>query len=222
MQIIVFIGKHLVPRFLYNFLKFCLYRKRFTYSQVKPFHILWLASQKTLLHPTAWVDPGMTIVWAITIGRYSYARSPYISFVASIEHMIHIGSFCSIAQWVQIYSSNDHNYTKLTTFPPTATGVILGEAMDNWKDVNIWNDVWIGANAIILPGVNIGTWAVIWAGSVVTKDIPPYAIIGGVPSHIIKYRFNEDMIQKLLASEWWNWEINKIRENYSLEFLNDA
>lgn len=222
MKIITYIGKHFVPKSIYNLIKYILFGRRFTYTQVKPFHIFWLASEKTVLHPTAWVDPNMTIVGSITMGRYSYARSPYISFVASIEHMIHIGSFCSIAQWVQIYSSNDHDYTKLTTFPPAATWLILWDAKDLWKEVVIWHDVWIGANAIILPGVTIGTWAVIWAGSVVTKDIPPYAIAAGAPCHIIKYRFSEPEIESMLKSQWWEWDIEKIRQNYNLEFLRNA
>lgn len=222
MKIIIFIGKYFVPGFVYNIIKFLLYGTRFTYTQVKPFHIFWLASKKTKLHPTAWVDPNMTIVGSITMWRYSYARSPYISFVASNEHMIHIWSFCSIAQWVQIYASNDHDYSRLTTFPPTATGLILWSANDIWKDITIWHDVWIGANSIILPGVTIWTGAVIWAGSIVTKDIPPYAIAVWAPAKVIKYRFSENDIELLLASKWWEWDIEKIRENYNLEFIKNA
>lgn len=175
-----------------------------------------------MLAETAWVDPWMTITGNITIGRYSYMRSPTIGLIASYEHMIHIGGFCSIASWVQIYATNDHNYHKLTTYPPTATWLILWEQKDLWADTFIGHDVWIGTNAIILPWVTVGTGAVIGAGSVVTKDVSPYAIVGWVPAKVIKYRFEPDIIDKLIVSEWWNWDIEKIQKNYNLEFLEHA
>ena len=85
--------------------------------------------------------------------------------------------------------------------------------------VIIGNDVWIGAHTTIVNGVRIGTGAVIGAGAVVTKDIPPYAIVVGNPAHVIKYRFSEDVIHKLLAIKWWNWSPEKILANEKL-FLN--
>ncbi|MDD4530667.1 MAG: CatB-related O-acetyltransferase, partial [Candidatus Gracilibacteria bacterium] len=203
-------------------IKYILYGRKYTFSQIKPFHILSLASGKTIIHKTAWIDASATITGNITLGRYSYIRSPMISLIASYEHTIYIGNFCSIASGAQIYAFNDHNYTKLTTYPPTATGLILGDNKDIGADVHIEHDVWIGTNAIILPGVTIGTGAVIGAGSIVTKSIPPYAIVGGVPAKIIKYRFDEHTIKHLLESEWWDRETGKIRKNYNLEFLKNA
>ena len=152
--------------------------------------------------------------------RYSYIAAPNVRLHGSFEHMITIGSFCSIAAWVSIFSYNDHNYRKLTTYPPTAAWIILWESADLWGNVSIWHDVWIGINAVILPWIKIGTGAVIGAGSIVTEDVPPYAIVGWVPAKIIKYRFEPDVIEKLLKSEWWNWEIEKIRKNYNLELLH--
>ena len=219
---LIFIWKTFVPRFLQNFIKYVLYWSKYTYSQVKPFHPFSLASWRTILDKTAWVDPCMTITGNVTIGRYSYMRSPTIWLIASYEHTIHIGNFCSIASWVQIYAKNDHNYLKLTTYPPTATWLILWEEKDLWSDTFIGHDVWIGTNAIILPWVNVGNGAVIGAGSVVTKDVPPYAIVGGVPAKVIKYRFDPAIIDMLLTSEWWHWDIQKIRNNYNLEFLQNA
>lgn len=82
--------------------------------------------------------------------------------------------------------------------------------------ITIGNDVWIGANAIILPGVKIGDGAIIAAGAVVTKDVEPYAIVGGVPAKVIKYRFSHDMIILLLRLKWWDWEPQIIEKNIEL------
>ena len=76
----------------------------------------------------------------------------------------------------------------------------------------IGNDVWIGSNVIIPGGIQIGTGAIVATGSVVVKDVPPYAIVGGNPAKIIRYRFSKEQIDVLLGSEWWNWPIEKIRQ----------
>jgi len=75
----------------------------------------------------------------------------------------------------------------------------------------IGNDVWIGANALILPGVTIGHGAIIGAGSIVTKSVPPYAIVSGNPAEIVKYRFTHEEINELLDLQWWDWPIEKLR-----------
>jgi virginiamycin A acetyltransferase len=222
MKILIFLGKYFIPRIFQDIIKYILYGRNYTFSQVRPFHPFSLASWKTILAKTAYIHRNATVTGNITMGRYSYIRSPLVCLIASYRHTIHIGNFCSIASWVQIYAFNDHNYNKLTTYPPVATGLILWEDKDLWSDVFIWSDVWIGTNAIILPWINISTGAVIAAWSVVTKDVPPYAIVWWVPAKIIKYRFESDVIIKLLRSEWWNWDIEKIKNNYNLEFLENA
>jgi acetyltransferase-like isoleucine patch superfamily enzyme len=93
------------------------------------------------------------------------------------------------------------------------------------REVLIGNDVWVGARAIILDGVAIGDGAIIGAGAVVTKDIPAYAIVGGVPAKIIRYRFNETQVSSLLVRSWWNEDLDILRNNYKLfsnidNFLN--
>ena len=86
---------------------------------------------------------------------------------------------------------------------------------DYFHSIELGNDVWIGANCLIFPFVKIGDGAVIAAGSIVRKDVPPYAVVGGV-DRIIKYRFDQETIEKLLKIKWWNWDDEKIRENIDL------
>lgn len=96
------------------------------------------------------------------------------------------------------------------------------------KPIHIGNDVWIGARSIIMDGVSIGDGAIVAAGSVVTKDVPPYAVVGGSPAKIIKYKFSQDIIDRLEEIQWWNLpdeEITKVVdlfhvENPSLEEIN--
>ncbi len=76
----------------------------------------------------------------------------------------------------------------------------------------IGSDVWIGIETLLMPGIKIGDGAVIGAGSVVTKDVPPYAVVGGNPAKVLKYRFPQDIIDELLQIRWWDWEDERIRE----------
>lgn len=88
-------------------------------------------------------------------------------------------------------------------------------------DIIVENDVWIGAKSTIMSGIKIHDGAVVGAGSVVTKDVPPFAIVGGNPAQIIKFRFNPTQIQSLLNIRWWDWEEDKIRQNAKLLWSND-
>lgn len=133
-----------------------------------------------------------------------------------------IGRYCSISYRVTI-GPPDHNYLRLSTHPfiyDSKFGLFESNTAMNeqkfGKPVEIGNDVWIGCNSTILRGVRIGDGAVIASNAVVTKDVPPYAIVAGVPARIIKFRFPEDIIKKLLEIRWWNWDDEKIRANYKL------
>lgn len=129
-----------------------------------------------------------------------------------------IGRYCSIAPGV-ILSPAMHPVGALgTAF--CITGQLHGFAtfpcpfdtdLSKGDPVIIGNDVWIGANAIIMRGVTIGDGAIVAAGAIVTKDVPPYAIVGGIPAKVIRYRFDESLIQRLLASQWWRWAPDTLR-----------
>lgn len=130
-----------------------------------------------------------------------------------------IGKFCSIACGAKfMFNCANHTFKSLSTytFPLFYEEWGLDKsdvatAWDNKGNIIVGNDVWIGYGALILAGVTIGDGAVIAARAVVTKDVPPYTIVGGVPAREIKKRFDAAVIQQLLALSWWDWPIDKIR-----------
>lgn len=134
-----------------------------------------------------------------------------------------IGKFCSIACGTRfLFNSANHTMTSLSTytFPLffEEWGLDRKEISASWDnkgDIIIGNDVWIGYEAVILAGVTIGDGAIIGARSVVTKDVPPYTVIGGVPAKLIKKRFSEEAISSLLEIKWWNWSKERIARNIS-------
>lgn len=136
-----------------------------------------------------------------------------------------IGRFCSIAAEVK-NSLGIHPMTEpyVSTSPmffslrkQSGTTFAQKQLFEELKNpIEIGHDCWIGQRAFIVGGVKIGTGAVVLAGAVVTKDVPPYAVVGGVPARIIKYRYDEDTIDFLLKSEWWNYPIDWLRNHYEL------
>jgi len=127
-----------------------------------------------------------------------------------------IGKFCMIASDVKfIMNGANHLTDALSTYPFAIFGNGWENAMDGKTypqkgDIHIGNDVWIGYNATIMAGVTIGDGAIIAANSTVIKDVEPYTIVGGNPATAIKKRFSDEVITKLLALQWWNWDIEKI------------
>lgn len=130
-----------------------------------------------------------------------------------------IGKFCMIASNVQfIMNGGNHLTNALTSYPFAIFGngwenAMNGKSYPNKGDINVGNDVWIGYNATIMAGVTIGDGAIIATNSTITKDVEPYSIVGGNPANLIKKRFNDEKISKLLALKWWDWDIDKITRN---------
>lgn len=154
-------------------------------------------------------------------GKHSDAI-PYIAHAERSDKVI-IGNFCSFARGVILiahpghYPPKEYQDYRVSTY---AISRLNKEGfLPHWwlpekrNFVNIGNDVFLGANSIVLPGVTIGNGVIIGAGSVVSKDIPDYAIAAGDPARILRYRYSEDQINKLLRIAWWNWDDKKIQEN---------
>ncbi len=129
-----------------------------------------------------------------------------------------IGKFCSLACGVKfLFTSANHTLSSLSTYPFPIFFAEWGldprevpTAWDNRGDITVGSDVWIGYEAVILSGVTIGHGAIIGARALVTRDVPPYTIVGGVPAKPIRRRFDQETIHKLLALRWWDWPSEKI------------
>lgn len=135
-----------------------------------------------------------------------------------------IGKFCSIACGAKfIFTSANHSLKSLSTYPFPIffeewdlDVANITDAWDNKGNIIIGNDVWIGYEAVILSGVTIGDGAIIGTRAVVTKDVPPYTIVGGVPAKPIRKRFDDTTIAKLLELKWWDWSEKQIKSNLEI------
>jgi len=147
------------------------------------------------------------------IGRGSYG-TPLVH-PSYGEATLKIGSFCSISSNVQIYLGGNHRSDWVTTSPMN----VFFEQKEQFQheqtkgDVIIGNDVWLCGNATILSGVTIGHGAVIGNGALVSRDVAPYSIVAGNPAKHIRYRFEADVIEELLAIAWWDWPENTLRQH---------
>ncbi len=180
--------------------RFNLYRKRVKWK--------WFPSSKNVLYTKDLLGD------RDSIGGHTYGKPRVISWGEGAS--LTIGRYCSISTQVVIFLGSEHRTDWVSTYP---FPIFWKEARhiaghpSTRGDVVIGNDVWIGYNVIIISGVSIGDGAAIGAGSVVTKDVPPYAIVAGNPARLVRYRFDERTIQKLLQIQWWNWPDEKVKEN---------
>jgi acetyltransferase-like isoleucine patch superfamily enzyme len=192
-------------------------------------HYLWVFFQR-IINPSCSIHAsslcrevkfgqGVTIGSGSHVCAGSIGNHTYINKYCLIDRNTKsIGNFCSVAYGVKIGLGN--HPTKWVSTHPFAYDKrydFVSESRSfeeqTIKSCIVGNDVWIGANATILAGVNIGDGAIIGANSLVTADVAPYSIVAGTPAKHIRYRFDESMIARLLELKWWNWDDNRIKKN---------
>jgi len=156
-------------------------------------------------------------------GKHTYGQEPKIIGVPEIAIGSKIGNFCSIAENLQFIVRGSHMINWVTTYPFQVLWKmdVPLNALPPHSPIIIGNDVWIAANVKIKQGVTIGDGAVLATESFITKDVPPYALVGGNPARIIKYRFTEQQIKDLLEIKWWDWEDEKIKKVVPLLVSNN-
>jgi acetyltransferase-like isoleucine patch superfamily enzyme len=151
------------------------------------------------------------------IGEHTYGKPRIISWEEGST--LKIGKYCSISKGVTIFLGSEHRVDWVSTYPFPyffrEAKSIKGHPATK-GDVVIGNDVWIGYGVTILSGVHIGDGVAIGACSLISQDVPPYAIVAGNPARILKYRFDEETIKKLLKIKWWDWPDQMVRENVHL------
>lgn len=164
----------------------------------------------------------------IEIGEYTYYDDPHHAMEFETRNVTHhygpdrlvIGKFCAFATGVTfIMNGANHRMNGVSTYPFPIMGGAWGEHRDlvtqlpSRGDTIVGNDVWIGANATIMPGVRIGHGAIISTEAVVTKDVPDYGVVGGNPATLIKNRYLEQDVRTLVEIAWWDWPIDVITKN---------
>ncbi len=196
--------KDYIPETLKEYIKLMQVRRRYPDAKIHTPHVASTAkiNHECLLSSRVYIGDD------VEIGEYSYVNMG--TYIASGK----VGKFCSIGYSVQI-GMPEHPTNYLSTSPRLFGGKNIFGFPTAWDDYQsppyIGNDVWIGSNAVLLQGVNIGDGAVVAAGAVVTKDVPPYAIVAGVPAKVIKSRFDPETIAFLLKWKWWNLPADELK-----------
>ncbi len=158
----------------------------------------------------------VTLSGPVRIGANSSLWGPDIH-VAARGNPVEIGNFCSLARGIGVHGFG-HDPSRISTYyvGRNVLGRPIEEEILSAGPIRIGHDVWIGAGAHVMAGVSIGTGAVIGAGSVVSRDVPPYAIAAGAPAEPVRFRFEEEVVERLLASSWWTWSHEEIRAKQAL------
>jgi len=153
----------------------------------------------------------------VQVGEFTYYDRDNIRFVAHTpDERIIIGKYCSLAYGVTIFVGGEHTTDTVATFP--FDNILMGKpnptrTYKSTANTEIGNDVWIGYETHILGGSKIGHGAVVGARALVSGNVEPYAIIGGIPARLIRYRFSPPVIEKLLRIAWWDWPNEDVRSN---------
>jgi chloramphenicol O-acetyltransferase type B len=161
---------------------------------------------------------------AVGCGRATVGPHTYGDFRINVGRgeraRVDIGDYCSIAFGVKFVVGGNHRPDWVSTFPFRVLWGMPGAWTDGHPrpegDITVGSDVWIGAEALILPGVKIGDGAVIGTRAVVTRDVRPYAIVGGIPAREIRRRFSDEQVEALLKLRWWDWPEERVREHVDL------
>jgi acetyltransferase-like isoleucine patch superfamily enzyme len=158
---------------------------------------------------------GPVLPRGVEIGRHTYGFGEHTFPIFTEGARIVVGAFCAIDNEARIHGGGAHVITRAAAFPLNAMLFDRGKRnalddMDKGPTV-IGNDVWIGKAATVLTGLTVGDGAVVGTRAVVTKSVPPYAIVAGNPARILRYRFDSDIRERLLALRWWDWDDDEIR-----------
>ncbi len=174
----------------------------------------------------------------IPFGRHSYGPQPellgFMPWLAKIARGSRVGNFCALSSGIKFSFLGKHNYRWVSTYP-------FYNFFDAWEfEDKVWhkgvpdetaieaqpiiieNDVWVASNVLIKEGIRVGNGAVIAMGSLVTKDVPPYALVGGNPAKVIKFRFTKEQIAALETIAWWNWTDKEIKKAVPLLLSEDV
>lgn len=196
-------------------------RGRFYLSHLARQEGVYAAGDPIMLHPGSDIEPGATLPAGafFKIGAFSYV-------VGQVRNNLSIGRYCSIAAGLSVFGDS-HPTSWLSSSPMSYAphhqrffadaGVDTPPALQDWEAGNshvvtrIGHDVWIGGGVLLKPGITIGNGAVIATRSIITKDVPPYAIMGGSPARVLKFRFEQPVIDKLNESAWWDYDLSRVQ-----------
>ncbi len=146
----------------------------------------------------------------IKVGNFTYGEPPNIRYWGE-DYKLEIGNFCSLADNINIFLGGNHQTRSITTSPlqiffgKFEQGKISPSKHKKKRSLKIGNDVWLGSGCTIMSGIEIGDGAVVGARAVIASNVPPYAFVIGNPGRVVKYRFEPDIIQRLLKLQWWEW-----------------